>query len=101
MPSLIEKRLPQDRTALLSFAQDIIAELQPKPAVDYAIRKDCPICRHHITKAQVTHVGQVEILPQDGGWWQLIHTRCLRQQVVASYGAETVIDISGPMPEEG
>ena len=91
---------PDPRTAILALARELTAQLQPSAPVDYKIRKDCPVCRHHITKAQVAHVGQVDILPQEGGWWQLMHTRCLRQTVVASYGAETVIDISGPSREE-
>ena len=90
-----------DRRTVLALARELTAQLQPSAPLDYKIRKDCPVCRHHITKAQVTHVGQVDILPQEGGWWQLMHTRCLRQMVVASYGAETVIDISGPTSEEG
>lgn len=74
--------------------------VSPHPATpDFTIRKDCPICRRFITKSQVAQVGAVDILPQDEGWWQLFHTRCLRQWVVASYGAETVIDISGPAGE--
>lgn len=92
---------PDPRTTVLALARELTAQLQPAAPVDYKIRKDCPVCRHHITKAQVTHPGTVEILPQDGGWWQLMHTRCLRHWVVTSYGVETVIDISGPMPGEG
>ncbi|NMP23795.1 hypothetical protein [Sulfobacillus harzensis] len=98
MSSVLEKS--SDRTALLSFARDLVAQLEPPQAVDYKIRKDCPICRRFITQAQVTHPGTVDIVPQDGGWWQLVHTRCLRQFVAQSYGAEVVIDISGPESEQ-
>ena len=88
-------QVPNPHT-LRDFAQELLAQYAPPRPVDYKIRKDCPVCRHRITKAQVTHPGTVEIVPQDGSWWQLMHTRCLRQTVVASYGAEVVIDISGP-----
>ncbi len=91
-----------DRDTLLAALRTVLDETTASaPAVDYKIRKDCPICRTFIKKDQVTHPGTVEILPQEGGWWQLMHTRCLRQMVVASYGAEVVIDISGPEPEKG
>lgn len=91
----------RDRAILFAALEDFITTRGPSAApADYKIRKDCPVCRRFITKDQVVHPGTIDILPQADGWWQLMHTRCLRQMVAASYGAETVIDISGPDQED-